>query len=140
MASELNLHSRKETADQPITHRPRNHYLLLRWNDLPSWQKDNENDFILTGYRPVSGSFQKSLSSLQHVHNEIVNIYSHLLGAVLFTILPIYVYVRARNHYAAIQVGDIIGFTTFFFGITLCFFLSTSFYIISNHNEEVGTY
>ncbi len=144
MASELNLHLRRETADQPMAHRlrqPRSqsgHYLLLRWNELPSWQQDNE--FILTGYRPVSGSFQKSLSSLQHVHNEIVNIYSHLLGAVLFTILPIYVYARARNHHAAIQIGDIIGFATFFFGVILCFSLSASFHIMSNHSEKVAAY
>jgi adiponectin receptor len=144
MASELNLHSRRETADQPMAHRPRQtrsqsgHYLLLRWNDLPSWQQDNE--FILTGYRPVSGSFQKSLSSLQHVHNEIVNIYSHLLGAILFAILPIYVYARARSHHAAIQIGDIIGFATFFFGVILCFSLSASFHIMSNHSEKVAAY
>ena len=143
MASELNLHSRRDTADQPTTHRSKqrsrsSHYVLLRWNDLPSWQQDNK--FILTGYRPVSGSFRESLSSLQHVHNEIVNIYSHLLGAVLFAILPIYVYARARNYHAAIQVGDIIGFATFFFGVILCFFLSASFHTMSNHSEKVATY
>ncbi|KAH6705252.1 mPR-typeG-protein-coupled receptor [Leptodontidium sp. MPI-SDFR-AT-0119] len=98
------------------------HYLLLRWNDLPSWQQDNE--FILTRYRPVSGSFQKSLSSLKHVHNEIVNIYSYLLGAVLFVILVIYMYARVHNYHAATQIGDIIGFVTFFFGVILCFSLS----------------
>jgi adiponectin receptor len=144
MASEQNLHSRREPADQPIAHRPRQtrsqsgHYLLLRWNDLLSWQRDNE--FILTGYRPVSGSLRKSLDSLQYVHNEVVNIYSHLLGAVLFAILAIYVYARIRNHHAAIQVGDIIGFATFFFGVILCFFLSASFHIMLNHSEKVAAY
>ncbi|PVH68027.1 mPR-typeG-protein-coupled receptor [Cadophora sp. DSE1049] len=113
-------------------------YLLLRWNDLPSWQQDNE--FILTGYRPASGSFRKSLSSLQHAHNEIVNIYSHLLGAVLFAILPVYVYARTRSYHAAIQIGDIIGFTTFFLGVILCFTLSASFHIMSNHSERVAAY
>ncbi|KAH8595165.1 mPR-like GPCR protein [Bisporella sp. PMI_857] len=113
------------------TRSQRGHYLLLRWNDLLSWQKDNE--FILTGYRPVSGSFRKSLTSLQHVHNEIVNIYSHLLGAILFAILPIYVSIRVRNQHSAIQIGDVIGFATFFFGVVLCFSLSASFHIMSNH-------
>jgi adiponectin receptor len=146
MASELNLHSRRETAGQPTAYSPRqsssqsNHYLLLRWNDLPSWQQQEDNKFILTGYRPISGSFQKSLGSLQHIHNEIVNIYSHLLGAALFAILPLYVYARARNYYAIIQVGDIIGFTTFFFGVTLCFSLSASFHILLNHSEKVSIY
>ena len=144
MASELNLHSWRETADRPIAYWPRQtrsqrgHYLLLRWNDLLSWQKDNE--FILTGYRPVSGSFRKSLTSLQHVHNEIVNIYSHLFGAILFAILPIYVSIRVRNQHSAIQIGDVIGFATFFFGVVLCFSLSASFHIMSNHSEKVAAY
>ncbi|KAH8585633.1 mPR-like GPCR protein [Bisporella sp. PMI_857] len=120
------------------TRSQRGHYLLLRWNDLLSWQKDNE--FILTGYRPVSGSFRKSLTSLQHVHNEIVNIYSHLLGAILFAILPIYVSIRVRNQHSAIQIGDVIGFATFFFGVVLCFSLSASFHIMSNHSEKVAAY
>jgi adiponectin receptor len=144
MASELNLYSRRETADRPITYRPRHtrsqsgHYLLLRWNDLHSWQQDNE--FILTGYRPVSGSFRKSLASLQHVRNEIVNIYTHLFGAALFAILPIYVYVSVRNYHPTIQVGDIIGFATFLFGVVLCCSLFTSFHIMSNHSQKVETY
>jgi adiponectin receptor len=144
MASELNLHSRRDTTDQATAHRSKqtrsqsSHYVLLRWNDLPSWQQDNK--FILTGYRPISRSFRESLSSLQHVHNKIVNICSHLLGAVLFTIFPIYVYARARNYHAAIEVGDIIGFATFFFGVILCFFLSASFHTMSNRSEKEATY
>lgn len=77
---------------------------------------------------------------MQYVHNKIVNIYSHLLGAVLFVILPIYVYARVRNYHVAIQIGDIISFVTFFFGIILCFSLSALFYIILNHSEEVVAY
>ncbi|KAH8792233.1 mPR-like GPCR protein [Hyaloscypha sp. PMI_1271] len=125
MASELNLYSQRETIDQLMAHRPRQ-------------TRSQNNEFILTGYRPTSGSFQKSLSSLQHVYNEIVNIYSHLLGVILFVILLIYVYARARSHHAAIQISDIIGFVIFFFGVILCFSLSASFYIILNHSEKVA--
>lgn len=144
MASELSLYSRRETTDHRTAHRPvqtrspADHYLLLRWNDLPSWQQDNE--FILTGYRPISGSMWKSLASLQHIHNEIVNIYSHLLGAVLFATLPIYVYVRVRNHHSTFQIGDIISFATFLFGVVLCFSLSASFHTLLNHSEKVAAY
>ncbi|KAG9228126.1 hypothetical protein BJ875DRAFT_508678 [Amylocarpus encephaloides] len=59
------------------------------------------------------------LKSLKHVHNKVVNIYSHLLGAVLFITLLTYVFIA------------------FFFGLTLCFSLLASFYIILNHSEEV---
>ena len=142
MTSELKSPSRRETVEQSKTpgrnKSQSGHYLLSRWDDLPSWQQDNE--FIISGYRPVSGSFWKSLGSLKHVHNEVVNIYSHLLGAVLFATLPTYVYVRVRNRHATIQIGDIFGFAAFFFGLTLCLSLSASFHIISNHSEEVAAY
>jgi adiponectin receptor len=110
----------------------------LHWDDLPSWQRDNE--FILSGYRQPSGSFLESLNSLQHIHNEVVNIYSHLLGAVIFATLPIYVCVKVRKNHAIVQVGDIIGFAAFFFGATLCFFLSASFHIMSNRSETVAAH
>jgi adiponectin receptor len=142
MTSELNLYSSRETVDHldtPSQNRSQSgHYLLSQWNDLPSWQQDNE--FIISGYRPVSGSVRKSLSSLKHVHNEIVNVYSHLLGAALFATLSIYVYVRVRNRHVTIQVGDILGFAAFFFGVTLCLSLSASFHIMSNHSEEAAAY
>ncbi len=42
MASELNLHSQRDNADQPTAYRSKqarsqsSHYVLLQWNDLPS--------------------------------------------------------------------------------------------------------
>jgi adiponectin receptor len=148
MASELNLRTEREATNQPgADESPRapgqgrsqsSHYLLLRWNDLPSWRQDNE--YLLSGYRPSSGSFRKSLNSLQHIHNETVNIYSHLLGAVLFAILSIFVCVEIRNHYAVIQVGDVLVFAAFFLGVVLCFSFSGFFHILSNHSEEVAAF
>ena len=66
-----------------------------------------------------------------------MNIYSHLLSAVLFIALLIYICVKVRNNHAIVQVGDIIGFAAFFFRATLYFFLSASFYIMSNRSKKV---
>ncbi|KAL8940802.1 MAG: hypothetical protein Q9216_002628 [Gyalolechia sp. 2 TL-2023] len=49
---------------------------LKTWDEIPSWQQDNE--YILSGYREVTGSFIRSFHSLAHLHNETINIYSHL--------------------------------------------------------------
>src|SRR5699024_10338043 len=54
---------------------------LLHWDDLPHWQRDNHH--IHTGYRPASFSYLVSFQSLTYLHNETVNIYSHLLPAML---------------------------------------------------------
>ncbi|PMD61779.1 uncharacterized protein K444DRAFT_379551 [Hyaloscypha bicolor E] len=53
-------------------------YHLQEWKDLAGWRQDNE--YITSGYRTLSGSFRKCLGSLKHIHNETVNVYSHLLG------------------------------------------------------------
>ncbi|POS82665.1 hypothetical protein EPUL_004488 [Erysiphe pulchra] len=64
--------------------------LTVTWEELPAWQQDNH--YIRTGYRPASASFLKSFSSLGYLHNESVNIYSHLLGAIFFAILGSLIY------------------------------------------------
>ncbi|KAH8650259.1 hemolysin-III related-domain-containing protein [Tricladium varicosporioides] len=136
MASELDLRTERDVTNQPgadeLPRTPeqgrshRGHYLLLRWNDLPSWRQDNE--YLLSGYRPSSGSFQK------------LNIYSHMLGAALFATLSICVYVEIHNRHTAIQVGDVLVFAVFFLGVVLCFSFSGIFHIMSNHSEQVAAF
>ncbi len=50
--------------------------------DIPDYLKDNE--YIISGYRVNHDSCCKAAKSLFTCHNESVNIWSHLLGAVLF--------------------------------------------------------
>ncbi|KAG9247733.1 hemolysin-III related-domain-containing protein [Calycina marina] len=70
--------------------------------------------------------------------HELLNIYSHLFGGVLFAILPFYVYSTAYPRYSNAQLGDIVVFSTFFFGVAVCFFLSASFHTFANHSEAVA--
>ncbi|KAK0109754.1 hypothetical protein ONS95_002430 [Cadophora gregata] len=108
---------------------------LLFYDELPSWQQDNE--FFLSGHRPATGSFRKSLQGLTHIHNETVNIYSHLFGSVLFLILPVILYTNVFPRYSSATRGDIVVYSTFFFGVAICFFLSASFHIFGNHSAMV---
>ncbi|RKK34000.1 hypothetical protein BFJ69_g18719, partial [Fusarium oxysporum] len=54
---------------------------LLLWDDLPAWRRDNA--FIHSGYCRIRPSYLHSLRSLFNLHNESVNIWSHLLGAIV---------------------------------------------------------
>lgn len=56
--------------------------LTYLYHELAPWQQDNA--YITSGYRPASNSYLKSWLSLLYIHNETVNIYTHLLGAVAF--------------------------------------------------------
>ncbi|KAJ0426807.1 hypothetical protein BJY00DRAFT_271015 [Aspergillus carlsbadensis] len=50
---------------------------------MPEWFQRESNQWIHQGYRPISGSAHASFYSWLYIH-EIVNIYSHLIPAVLF--------------------------------------------------------
>ena len=108
----------------------------ITWDDLPGWRQDNE--YITSGYRPSSGSFRKCLGSLNYLHNETVNIYSHLLGAILFLGLFLYVLWKISHYNNTIRHIECIVFIAFFIGIITCFFLSAVFHTIANHSEIVS--
>jgi adiponectin receptor len=55
-----------------------------------------------------------------------VNIYSHLIGGFLFATLPFVVYLGDQKRSALAQLSDLAVFSTFFFGVATCFFLSAT--------------
>ena len=112
--------------------------LTVLWDDLPQWQQDNH--YIRSGYRPASASFKKSFASLGYVHNESVNIYSHLLGAVMFSALSVVLYTAIKPRYESSTSSDIIAFSFFFAGAAMCLGMSATYHAVSNHSPMVAKY
>lgn len=112
--------------------------LTVLWDDLPSWQQDNH--YIHSGYRPASSSFQKSFSSLGYLHNESVNIYSHLLAAVMFSATGAGLYTSTAPRYESASPADILAFGCFFVGAALCLGMSGTYHTISNHSPIVAKF
>ena len=108
---------------------------LKNWDEIPSWQQDNE--YIRTGYRSATGTFLGCFRSLVYIHNETINIYSHIFGAALFLILPVIIYKPLHHRYSQASQADIIVSSTFFYGVSICFVLSAIYHIISNHSPRV---
>lgn len=121
-----------QEADNAVRRRPSTGPFLVTYNSLPPWRQDNH--FILTHYRPESNSYAKSFQSLFYVHNESVNIHSHLLGVFLFTFISLSLYIFERYN---VKSGDIIAFACFFLGAILCLGISAGYHLISNHSPEV---
>ena len=111
--------------------------ILVFWDDLPIWQQDNH--YILSGYRPASGSYWKSLASLGYLHNESVNIYTHLLGAIGFGIVSVVLY-RLFEPGSSAASADIAAFACFFLGAVLCLGISAGYHAICNHSHEVAAF
>ena len=70
--------------------------ILGTYNDLPDYYKDNE--YIKKGYLLYCDSIIKALKSLFCLHNESINVWSHLLGAILFICLVCYTAIFITNY------------------------------------------
>ena len=107
--------------------------LLIRWSDLPEWSQDNE--YIVSGFRPTSNSYWKCFQSCCYIHNETGNIYSHLLATLWMITLPIWLYPYAKEHYPDANADDWTILGLFFLGGASCFALSTIYHILANHSQ-----
>lgn len=123
-------------SNPPISDFTHSIYNLLHWDSLPSWRRDNPS--ILTGYRPLTNSFFHSFLSVFSLHNETVNIWTHLLGAVVFFCSALYIYLTIHPRYASASGSDVLVFVCFFGGATLCLGMSATFHTTSNHSENVA--
>lgn len=112
--------------------------LLLLWDELPHWRRDN--GFIVGGYRATSNSYWRSFASLGYLHNESVNIWSHLLGAIGFTAGGAFLYSVVAPRYSSASTSDLLAFACFFAGAFLCLGMSATFHAICNHSSDVASW
>ncbi|OKL63130.1 hypothetical protein UA08_01627 [Talaromyces atroroseus] len=109
---------------------------LLHWDELPAWLRDNRH--IHTGYRPASASFLVSFQSLSYVHNETVNIYTHLLPSLVALPAGVRLYQILAPRYQSASPADISVFVCFFVGAAFCLGMSATYHTISNHSPAVA--
>ncbi|KAI1323315.1 hemolysin-III channel protein Izh2 [Xylariaceae sp. FL0255] len=111
--------------------------LLLLWDDLPPWQRDNE--YITSGYRAQSNSYIRSLSSIFGIHNESVNIWTHALGSVVLVPLTVwFLYSQLAPRYASAGFMDEVVFACFLGGAAACLGMSATYHALCNHSETVA--
>jgi Ca2+/Na+ antiporter len=65
-------------------------------HEAPEFLRDNE--FIHSGYRINFDSYWKILKSLFVLHNEFVNVWSHILGALFVVVLILYTAFYIKSH------------------------------------------
>ena len=112
--------------------------LTALWNELPQWMKDNH--YIQSGYRPPSNSYWKSAASLGYLHNESVNIWTHLIGAALAGCAATVLYTTVRPRFKMATPEDVMVFSCFFLGAMACLGMSATYHTISNHSESVAKF
>jgi adiponectin receptor len=125
-----------EVANSALDVPPKVMKKLLHWDDLPHWQRDNHH--IHTGYRPASSSFLVSFQSLSYLHNESVNIYTHLLPGLAAIPAGYQLHRVLAPRYQTADDSDIAAFACFFAGAAFCLGMSATYHTISNHSPRVA--
>jgi adiponectin receptor len=106
------------------------------WEEIEAWQQDNH--YIISGYRPASNSYLRSFQSLFYLHNESVNIYTHLVGAIIAFISSLVLYRVLGSRYQSATREDVYAFSCFFIGAIACLGMSATYHTISNHSHAVA--
>ncbi|KAJ1941659.1 hypothetical protein EC988_006701 [Linderina pennispora] len=121
---------------RPAGLRSRQSPKTIGWDDLPAWLRDNE--YIRTGYRKPTGSHAKCVESLCHVHNETGNIFTHMLGALLFVYFIYSAPQTVFSEFDTIGKGERIAVYGYLLTATTCFAVSTIFHTFQCHSEHTS--
>lgn len=111
---------------------------LLTLPNVPPWFE--ANPFILTGYRPESQSWSKSLSSWLYIHNETANIYSHLIPGLCLLLLLINTSIRPdpeQKQQDQQRLNNIV-LTIQLCAAILCLLTSALYHTALNHSARVA--
>ncbi|KAI0942181.1 hypothetical protein AcV7_002686 [Taiwanofungus camphoratus] len=124
-------------AKSPKPSQPSIGRLTLTWLEIQEWQRDNE--YILTGYRRAQYSWRGCAYSIfGYLHNETVNIQSHLYGAVLFLVLlSTFPQVYFRN-YESVTWVDFAVFAISLSAAVFCLLSSAFYHAFQAHSREVA--
>ncbi|TGZ78592.1 HlyIII-domain-containing protein [Ascodesmis nigricans] len=104
---------------------------LLTHTSLPTWYHDNP--FLPSSYRPIHASTSHCLRSLLYLHNESLNIYTHLLPALLTLYHVPFLSSQLLPGSANTSI-----ITFFLFSTTITLLLSSAFHTMSCHSQHVS--
>lgn len=112
---------------------------LYDFHEIPVWQKDNE--YILKGYVKETNSYKHIFLSLFFLHNETVNIYTHLLPGILcFALIVSTLEISLFKKFSTTTLTDYLMINYFFLGAFTCFMMSASFHCLKAHSEKVAIF
>ncbi|VUC29738.1 unnamed protein product [Clonostachys rosea] len=109
---------------------------LLLASEVPSWYATNS--FLRTGYRPVNGSAKLCFKSLLHVHNETVNIYSHLIPTIIAIAYNCSLHIYFRRHFPDAPLVDRLAVHVYLTTSIFCFGVSSIYHTVTCHSKDLS--
>lgn len=110
--------------------------LLCTIHEAESWQL--ENQYLLDHYPRASNSYKASLASLGYLNNQTGNVYTHIIGSIIFLSWAVQTYNDLLTRYPTSDFYDFLAFAVFFAGALCCFGFSILFHTFMNHSAEVN--
>ncbi|CAG8908876.1 unnamed protein product [Penicillium egyptiacum] len=107
---------------------------MLNCDEVPSWYA--QNPYIRTGYRPVTPSIPRCLSSLRYLHNETVNVYSHLIPATIAFLGNGLLYGYFKTSFPDATWTDQLVFHIYLTTSVLCFGISSAYHTLLCHSAH----
>ncbi|KAI0856722.1 mPR-like GPCR protein [Xylaria cubensis] len=109
---------------------------LISYEELPAWHQDNP--FIRHGYRPISRSTIACLRSLAYLHNETLNIYTHLIPAAAALFVGVaWVLSYLRQRYVDVGVSDYAILAFLLSAAAACLGISSAYHTLMSHSRDV---
>lgn len=117
--------------------RPKNPRQLLQASEVPPWLATNP--FLLTGYRSVYGSVPLCVESLLFMHNETVNIYSHLIPAAIALVSNYFLNLHWRERYPTASMADQLAIHAYLTSSVICFGISSTYHTLDCHSQNLSS-
>ncbi|KAL2697693.1 hypothetical protein AAEP93_011597 [Penicillium crustosum] len=125
-----------DRSDSPLLKEPENLSgpRLLNRDEIPSWY--GHNQYIRTSYRPVTPSISRCLSSLLYLHNETVNVYSHLIPATISLLGNGLLYAYYSTSVPDATWVDQLVFHIYLTTSVICFGISSAYHTFLCHSTR----
>lgn len=111
-------------------------HILRSISEMPSWCCTH-NRIIFAGYRPITLSSWQTFRSLFLIHNETGNIWTHMIGAIMFYFLFQHVCRNPPDTRSMSRI-DFTLICIFFFGVFVCLFQSTMYHLFASHSMKLN--
>ena len=109
---------------------------IVHYDQLPEWMK--LDPYIKIGYRHPRDSFRDCFWSLFHLHNETVNIWSHLIAAIIFSVFLIKPYFETIINDIKVPTADRAIFQLYVVCAMGCLLLSAIYHCTNSHSEHIS--
>ncbi|KAF2108067.1 mPR-like GPCR protein [Lophiotrema nucula] len=107
---------------------------LLSRNQVPAVSAHNR--YILRGYRPVTASLTLSVRSLACLHLELVNIFTHLIPAILLSALPYHLYWHMAVRFPNAALADEVILRSYLTTSVMYLGVSSMYHMLLCHSER----